>query len=214
MKFQGVEVRIVAFYNDNIPQDVVNAQKAVFDKLGLHIEQVLTKLSHPDAIDNYISNNQFDVLTIFDIDCIPLRRSTVTDAVRIVTKTNCIYGAVQNANYIEGSSDYASPAFLCFSRQTYKMIGGPSFKETSRADVGAELTYKAIENGLCVKLLKVSHVNVPLWKLSDGTMFGHGTNYENKVFHAFEIRKKHGSKKLFIEKCLEVISETEYRSSI
>jgi hypothetical protein len=214
MEFQGVEVRIVAFYNDNIPEDVVNAQKAVFDRFGVPIEQVLTPLSHPDAIDNYISNNQFDVLTIFDIDCIPLRKSTITDAISIVTKTNCIYGAIQNANYIEGSSDYASPAFLCFSRQTYKLIDRPSFKETSRADVGAELTYMAIEKGLGVKLLKVSHVNVPLWKLSDGTMFGHGTNYENKVFHAFEIRKTHGSKKLFIEKCLEVISEKEYRPSV
>lgn len=199
-------VRIVAFYKDNIPEDVVKAQKAVFDKFGVPMEQVLTPLSHPDAIDNYISNNRFDVLTIFDIDCIPLRRSIITDAIRIVTKTNCIYGAIQNANYIEGSPDYASPAFLCFSRQTYKLIGSPSFKETSRGDVGAELTYMAIENGLCVKLLKVSHVDVPLWELSDGTMFGHGTNYENKVFHAFQIRKKQGSKELFIEKCLEVLS--------
>lgn len=200
-------VRTVAFYNDNIPEDVVNAQKSVFDKFGVHIEQVLTPLSHPDAIDNYISNNRFDVLTIFDIDCIPLRESTTTNAIRIVTETNCIYGAIQNANYIKGSPDYAAPAFMCFSRQTYKLIGSPSFKETSRADVGAELTYLAMEKGLCVKLLHVSHVDVPLWKLADGTMFGHGTNYENKVFHAFEIRKNQGSKELFIEKCLEILNE-------
>lgn len=204
MKFQGIDIKTLSFYKDNIPDDIVKAQKAVFDKFGIQIEQILTTLPHPDAIDDYIQNNQFDVLIIFDIDCIPLAESTVTDAIEIVTKANCIYGAIQNANYIEGSSDYISPAFICFSRQTYELIGSPSFKETPRADVGAELTYRAIEKGLSVKLLKVSQVSVPFWKLSDGTRFGHGTNYENKVFHAFEIRKGHDSRKIFIEKCLEV----------
>jgi hypothetical protein len=207
MKDRGIEVKVVTFYKDNIPWNTVKAQKAVFDKFGIGIEQVLTHLSHPDAIDDYIEHNQFDVLIIFDIDCIPLTRSTVTDAVKIVTKADCIYGAVQNANYIEGSSDYISPAFMCLSRQTYELIGSPSFKETPRGDVGAELTFRALEKGLGVKQLKVSQVSVPLWKLSDGTAFGHGTNYENKVFHAFEIRKGHDSRRIFIEKCLEVVGE-------
>jgi hypothetical protein len=204
MKFGDADVRIVSFYNDNIPEDVVRAQKAVFDKFGIEIQQTLTHLSHAEAIDTYLANNLFDVLIIFDVDCIPLVRRAVAEAVEIVTRANCIYGAAQNANYIEGCRDYASPAFICFSRETFELIGRPSFQATARGDVGAELTFRAAQQDLDVNLLKVARVSVPLWRLTDGTMFGHGTNYEEKVFHAFEIRMSHDSRRLFIEECRKV----------
>lgn len=207
MESNGLDISIITFYNDNIPLPLVKAQKTVFDKFGIRIEQTLTHLSHPDAIDHYVKNNQFDVLIIFDIDCIPLTKDAVSEAAQIVRKNNCIYGAIQNANHIEGSADYASPAFICFSRRTFELIGSPSFKPTRRGDVGAELTYRAREENIDVKLLRVAEVNVPLWKLSDGTMFGHGTNYENKVFHAFESSKSHKSKMIFIKKCMAILSK-------
>jgi len=201
-------MKIITFYNDNIPQPVVNAQKAVFDKFRIPVEQTLTHMSHPDAIDDYIGNNQFNVLIIFDIDCIPLTKKAVTEAIEIVTETDCVYGAIQNANHVEGSADYASPAFICFSMRTFKLIGGPSFKPTRRGDVGAELTYRAREKNISVKLLRVAEVSVPLWKLSDGTSFGHGTNYDNKVFHAFESSRSHTSNMIFIKKCMEILGKS------
>jgi hypothetical protein len=204
MKFGDADVRIVSFYNDNIPEEVLSAQKAVFDKFGIKIQQVFTRLSHAEAIDTYMENNLFDVLIIFDVDCIPLVRRAVAEAVEIVTRANCIYGAAQNANHIEGCPDYASPAFICFSRETFELIGRPSFQPTTRGDVGAELTFRSAQQDLEVKLLKVARVSVPLWRLTDGTMFGHGTNYEDKVFHAFEIRMSHDSRKLFVEECRKV----------
>lgn len=205
MEPKNIDIRIVSFYNDNIPQPVVKAQKAIFDKFGLPLEQIPTRLSHPDAIDSYTGNNCFDVLIIFDIDCIPLTKNAVPETIEIVTETDCIYGAIQNANHIEGSANYASPAFICFSGKTFKLIGGPSFKPTRRGDVGAELTYRAREENVEVKLLKVAEVNVPLWKLSDGTMFGHGTNYENKVFHTFQSSRSHASNIMFMKKCMEIL---------
>ena len=207
MTSDDFDLKIATFYNNNIPQSLVKAQKAVFDKFEIPIEQILTCLPHPDAIDHYIENNQFDVLIIFDIDCIPLTKELIAEAVRVVTETDCIYGAVQNANHIEATADYASPAFMCFSRGTFKLIGSPSFKPTQRADVGAELTYRAIEENINVKFLRVAEVDVPLWKLSDGTMFGYGTNYDNKVFHSFESSKSHKSKAIFIKKCMEILSK-------
>jgi hypothetical protein len=206
MNPKDIDIKIVSFYNDNIPPPIVKAQRAVFDKFGIPIEQILTRRSHPDAIDHYIENNQFDALVLFDVDCIPLARSAVSEALEVVTETDCIYGAIQNANHIEGSDDYTSPAFMCFSMRTFKLIGSPSFKPTESGDVGAELTYRARERNIDVKLLRVAEVNVPLWRLSDGTMFGHGTNYDNKVFHAFESSKSHRSTVLFMKKCMEILN--------
>lgn len=207
MNSSNIDVSVTSFYNNNIPQPLVKAQKAVFDKFEIPIEQILTYLPHSDAIDHYIENNQFDVLIIFDIDCIPLTEKAVTEAVEIVTEADCIYGAIQNANHIEGCADYASPAFICFSARTFKLIGRPSFKPTDRGDVGAELTYNAREKNIDVRLLGIAEVAVPLWKLSNGTMFGHGTNYENKVFHAFESSKSHSAKKIFLKQCMEILAK-------
>ena len=34
-----------------------------------------------------------------------------------------------------------------------------------------------------------SEVEIPKWKFADGSMFGVGTTYENKIYHHFEGRK-------------------------
>src|SRR6266702_2664435 len=97
--------RIVSFYFANVPQSVVSAQAAVFRKFGQPIEQIRTTLDHGPAIDQYIRHSKFDVLLIFDIDCIPLNEHVVPEAIDIVANRPCLYGLRQNSNSFAGGND-------------------------------------------------------------------------------------------------------------
>ena len=88
--------------------------------------------------------------------------------------------------------DYAAPSFIAFSRKTYEELNYPSFEyfhgEAPRWDVGGEFTQRAMDKNLPIKLMYPSHVEKPLWKFADGSMFGIGTTYDNKIYHHFEAR--------------------------
>ena len=47
-----------------------------------------------------------------------------------------------------------------------------------------------------------NHVEIPKWKFKDGSMFGIGTTYENKIYHHFEGRR---ITKSFEDKCNQII---------
>jgi GR25 family glycosyltransferase involved in LPS biosynthesis len=216
--------RIVTFYQGNIPRSVVSAQAAVFKKFGQHIEQVLTHLDHGPAIDEYINRSTFDVLLIFDVDCIPLNDNVIPEAIEIVTKRPCLYGIRQNANHVPGSADYVAPAFVCFSRHTFQALGCPSFRAIrGKGDVGSQLTYRAMGGSLVqyllsrppieVRFIDVSEVVIPIWSLKDGTRYGTGTNYENKIFHAFGVGGGGLGMKLFLSKAAEIVGESTWSSS-
>src|SRR5713226_4179087 len=216
--------RIVTFYQGNIPQSVVSAQAAVFEKFGQHIEQVLTHLDHGPAIDEYIKHSTFDALLIFDVDCIPLNETVIPEAIEIVTRRPCLYGIRQNANHVPGSADYVAPAFVCFSRHTFHALGCPSFRAIrGKGDVGFQLTYRAMGGGLvryllnrppiAVRFIDVSEAAVPIWSLKDGTRYGTGTNYENKIFHAFGVGGGGLGMKLFLSKAAEIVDNSTWSSS-
>jgi hypothetical protein len=194
-------MNVASFYRANIPPDVVNAQRRVFAWFGIPLEQVLTTLSHADAVDRHLARSCAEAFVIFDVDCIPLRDDVVTEAFDLVTSHDRVYGARQNANHLSGTPDYVAPSFVAFSRRTYEELGRPSFKPTARGDVGAQLTYRATELGVEVQMLPVTNVEVPRWSLADGTRFGHGTTYGERVFHAFEVRKDPASRNLFVDRC-------------
>src|SRR5229473_1431996 len=216
--------RIVTFYQGNIPRSVVSAQAAVFEKFGQHIEQVLTHLDHGPAIDEYIKHSTFDVLLIFDIDCIPLNENVIPEAIEIVTRRPCLYGIRQNANHVPGSADYVAPAFVCFSRHTFQALGCPSFRAIrGKGDVGFQLTYRAMAESLvrhllnrptiAVRFIDVSEAAVPIWSLKDGTRYGTGTNYEHKIFHAFGVGGGGLGMKLFLSKAAEIVGNSTWSPS-
>jgi len=194
-------MKIISFYNSNIPDKVVQAQKSVFEKFGYNIEQVLTNLQHPDAIDVYLDTQDWERVAIFDIDCIPLSKEALMD-IEIISKAPVVYGAAQKASHVKGSEIYVSPAFIVFNRETFERLGKPSFVP-KRSDVGSEITYVANELKVPVVYIYPSHVQVPKWELRPGEKFGLGTTYGNKIYHAFESRMNNGN--MFIEKCCEVL---------
>lgn len=201
-------VKIVSFHNGNLNPELIEMQKKVFEHFEIPLEQIKTDFSHPAAIDWYLDKHEWDAVVIFDADCIPLNKDVVITALSCLTDNLVdVYGAAQKASHIPNSKIYCSPAFIAFTKKTYEKIGKPSFHATERGDVGEEITYKAIEKGLILKILLPKVVEKPMWELADGIMFGYGTSYRNEVYHAFESNANHHSTSRFIEKCKEIIAQ-------
>lgn len=185
---------------------MVEYQMRVFKHFGLHVNQVLHEWSHGEALNRFLNNDSWSKIAIFDIDCIPLHRNVLLDAENIVNE-GWLYGAAQKANHIKNSQVYCSPAFCCFSREAYEKAGKPTFKETTWHDVGGHFTNELIRVGYRARLLWPVDVENPVWDLEENVKFGHGTNYQNTVYHAFESRFNHESTSRFITKCKEILGE-------
>jgi hypothetical protein len=191
---------IISVYNEIIPENVVEAQRMVFEEFGETITQIKPNewAGHSIALDNHLKNNEWEYVIVFDIDCIPLKKNTVNEAREWVNNNIGLYSVAQNPNHIQGALDYASPAFIAFSRKTYEELGEPSFSAGIGWDVGGEYTHAALSRNIQIKLMYPSNVEIPKWKLKDGSIFGIGTTYDDKIYHHFESRK---STELFVAKC-------------
>lgn len=200
-----MKTRIVSFHQGNLNPNLLTAQKAVFDKFGLPLEQIKTSFSHPAAIDHFLDKEAWDVMVLFDADCIPLNGDVIQDAIEGCIDHDRIIAAAQKASHIPNSQIYASPCFMVLTKKVYEMLGRPSFHATDRGDVAEELSYAAREKGIYLDLIMPDHVETPLWPLTPEIKFGYGTNYGNKVYHAFESNANHRSTGKFIEKCREIL---------
>lgn len=202
----------VSFYNKNINPEIVEYQKKVFDHFGIDIIQFEYNVEHKHgfAVDWWLTNRWKDYgyqnIAIFDIDCIPLHRSVLHEAHDKVEQ-GFLYGAVQRANHIPQSQVYCSPAFCCFSKEAYDRAGQPTFTETTWHDVGSFFTNELIRVGHIARLIWPIHVENPVWDLTRNCKFGHGTNYDGMVYHAFESRLNGESTNRFIEKCKQILGD-------
>jgi hypothetical protein len=181
---------IVSFYNEKVPIKVIEHQRKVFEHFGQTINQIKPEIwqGHGGSIDTFLKNNDWEWVIIFDIDCIPLNNTVIPEAIDWIRSNIGLFSVAQKASHIENSIIYASPAFIGFSKNTFELLGKPSFTCTKRSDCAGELTYLAIEEGFEVKLMYPISVEKKLWPLRDGEMFGLGTNYENKIYHQFYSR--------------------------
>ena len=199
---------IITAYNDMIPSNVVDGQRKIFEKFGEKIIQIkpATWGGHAHTLDEWIKNNEWDHLIVLDIDCIPLNKDVIKNAREWVQNNIGLYSVAQNPNHIHNAVDYASPAFIAFSKKTFEELGKPSFQGSNQPpwDVGGEFTYKALEKNIPVKLMYPSEVEIPKWKFADGSMFGIGTTYENKVYHHFEGRR-FARENLFTKKVKKIL---------
>ena len=198
-----VDVGLVSFYMSNIPEEARDLQAKVFDKMGAAINQVLFTDTHAKAIDRYISENLgFKYFVIFDIDAIPLEPTAIK--LLIGNAQNCLVGTAHEASHVTPKYPFAGPECICFSTELFSKLGCPSFQQTKRGDVGAELTLIAQEKGLDVSLIWPSHVAVPKWKLGADMFTGAGTTYEDLIYHNYEARY---STKRFVAKCKEILAD-------
>lgn len=225
----------VTFYADNIDPRIPEAQKAVFEALGLTIQQVkphkweghggtidgwlrgidprcamcqLSNASYCDLCKNGVIKANYDPIIIWDIDCIPLSRVIINKLERNAS-TEIFSGVIQHASHIPNSIDYVGPACMAFTWGLYSKLGKPTFACTERSDCGGEMTHAVLDKGIDMEMFKPTHVEEPLWKLEDGSMFGKGTTFGGNegIYHAFYSRK--GNIQPFLRKCAEVIKNHE-----
>jgi len=200
---------IITFYTEKINPQVVENQKKVFDHFKVELNQIDCGrwVGHGKVIDDYLKNCniEWEYLILFDIDSIPLNDKIIPETIEWVKKNHGLFSIAQRAGHIKNSTVYAGPCFLGLSRETYELMGRPSFDKTYRSDCAGELTYSAIDKGFEVKLMYPSNVEVPMWDLEEGVRFGYGTTYDNNIYHSFESRFNNVD--MFVNKCNEILSK-------
>jgi hypothetical protein len=176
----------------NVDSNIVDYQRRCIARYlpkDWTFRQHLTEESHAASITKCVAESRDDIVIILDIDCIPLRATSLRLLKHFAAKS-ILVGAVQRANHINNDSHlYVGPFCMSFSRTVYDRLERPSFSETDRGDVGEELTYCWQNSGADVVFLWPSQVEHPLWKLSGGANFGYGTTYDDLFYHAFCIRE-------------------------
>jgi hypothetical protein len=192
-----MENKIVSFYSENLNPIIVDLQLKVFNKLSIPLEQVKFNGTHGSAIKEYLDNTEFDKIIMFDVDCIPLSKSVIEQAMNIIDD-DTIYGNAQISN----SHPYAAPSFLCFTKNLYDTSTHKSFEggyypnkkeEMVEADCSEIFVKENERRGKKVILSYPTSCIVPKWSYNGGYgypsfVYGNGTIFDNNTFHSFQIR--------------------------
>lgn len=198
---------IASVYMDNIPAEVVEAQRAVLDAFapaGFEVRQVLTARSHGAALDEIVAGADADLALILDVDCVPLNAAAIP-ALAAKAAAGALAGCVQRANHIDnGAHLYVGAFCLAVSRTLWQRLGRPSFEPTERGDVGEELTYRCEETGAAVEMLWPSRIEEPHWDLTEGRKFGVNTEYDGAFLHTFNIRSPQYQQR-FVDRCRAIL---------
>lgn len=197
--------KIYSFAHINLPKIIVDQQFKIFHKFGLKINQIINDDTHGKNLENLIKNCKSDYIVIFDVDCIPLVKN-IFDYINDDIQNYDLVGAIGCANHLNKKDIYVHPSFMFFKPQLYFDCGSPFLHEDHNNDVAQNFTRSCIKNNKKIKYWSNTNSNDYIWDLPNNTKFGHGTIYEQKVYHQFEIRKQeqHDS---FIKKCKLVLEE-------
>lgn len=200
--------KIVSFYKKGLNPDIINYQKKVFDKFEVPLLQKEFETHHHDAIEAFLKNEQWDSVSIIDIDLIPLRKDVFKIAEKIISENPVIYGNAQASN----SSAYVAPSFLNFTRFIYTKVGYTSFcggfYEDKEIDVGEGFSITAKQKNIDIQFSFPTKSLIPLWKCDHGIHhfeFGIGTYYDNNTFHCFQVRQP-DRQQIFIDECKKLLS--------
>lgn len=206
--------KIVSFVHNDLNQKIGDLQKKWFDRLEIPLEFHYFNGTHHHAIDYYLENTDWDVITLFDVDCIPLNKKCVDDVLNIVND-NTIYGNAQVSN----AYPYAAPSFLSFTRKLYetskiKTFHGGYYLNKNNVRVEADCGEIFVKDNL--KRGKKQILSYPYkaenykWKFKGDDeypafKYGNGSFFDNETFHYFEIRLVDNHQKFisFVENLLK-----------
>jgi len=208
---------IYSVYMDNIPSEVVRAQRRVVQKLmsldGFDVfEQVHLCGRQPDdqhgaTLDEAWSDGEHDTVLFMDIDAIPLDTRIMVSAC-VFAADDELFGIHARSAHIPGTGAYVHPAFLACSRALWLELGKPSFRpEPGKWDTGGAFTAAAIERGVPIRrLMPESCERLAPWSYDGvgiGTTFG--SEALGRVYHMAEARNGNQSDiDYFLQKCEEV----------
>ncbi len=209
---------------------IVKYQKKVFDFFEIEIEQVNAEKyvlhNHSESITNYINSlENWDSISIFDLDSIPTRPDAISDAIEKISSGYTIYG---NAQASQNQIPFAAPNFLNFTREVWEKTREiwNSNKNLKRdifryeetliegkkhvVDVGERFSIEHRKNGANIILAYPVHNDgVPEWEYNASGEYprfqwGNGTWFESGTFHGTEIRYEH-KQKYFFDACERIL---------
>lgn len=189
--------KIVSFYHKDLNPEIKELQKKVFDSIGINLIQSEFGGTHGSAIKNYLDNNDWDLITLFDVDCIPTDKKVFQTILDLVDDTT-IYGNAQISN----SYPYAAPSFISFTRELYEnsphknfegMFYPNEFGVQVEADCGEVFVKENIRIGNKQILSYPQKVLYKKWLYRGNDKYkpfeyGNGTTFDNNTFHSFQIR--------------------------
>ncbi|RAJ77453.1 hypothetical protein CLV59_107220 [Chitinophaga dinghuensis] len=206
---QSSFLKIFTFYNHKVNPEVPRLQKAVFDSMGMSINQVFDKSFSHGSFLNHICRNvtDTDYLIFFDVDCIPTTRNWLPMLLQDLQEPGTIAGAAQTANHLRDAQNlYVSPFFFGISTKYLRELHYPDMQMTSDMDAGQHLTETIrIQQGN-IKYWWPTDIEEEKWYLHhpEHTKFGLGTTYNNAIYHAFYSRENQSAG--FMRKCREVLA--------
>ena len=202
-----MNIEFYSFAHITLSNEILKYQSLVFNKFGYKINQVVNDKRHYENVENFIKTKNVDCIVILDIDCIPLTKNLLT-YIQEDLIDNDLVGVIGCANHLNKNDIYVHPSFMFFKPQLYFDCGSPFLHEDHNNDVAQNFTRSCIKNNKKIKYWSNTNSNDYIWDLPNNTKFGHGTVYEQKVYHQFEIRMKNQQQQ-FIDKCKEVINNSD-----
>jgi hypothetical protein len=195
--------KVASFYKSDLDLAVMDLQRKIFDVLEIPLEQVSFDDSHSEAIDRYLANTDFDSVTLFDVDCIPISKEVVEIAKRMIDD-NTIYGNAQITTYLTPpftTFPFVAPSFISFTRNLYETSPEKSFYQTQypyesgfRTDVGEAFVKANLDRGKRIILSYPVESRNYKWGFGGDDKYmpfkyGNGTRFANNTYHEFEIRE-------------------------
>lgn len=224
--------KIVTFYAVELPnvQMVIDYQKKVFNHFGSDIEQVpfTDKKPHPhsEAMTDYLLNNEWDSISIFDVDSVITSTETIERAIDIIKDKNTIYGNVQATH---NELPFAAPNFLNLTKEVWvKTLEIWDRNKDLHRDIFRYQTYYRNDKEIICDVAErfniehrkigtnivvsypVKNEGTPEWKYTGGNGYkdfewGNGTWFDSKTFHGSEIRYPH-KQQVFFDICEKILN--------
>jgi hypothetical protein len=205
-----MNILFFSVHSDDLNPEIPKYQKLVFEKFNLEIFQSVFKTvednyrQHGRQIDHVLRTTKYDYYVIFDVDCVPLNVNFYKRLVDNIQK-DILCGAIGCANHIDQNRLYVHPCFMGFSRNLYERCGSPDFEHSNIPPHYGD-TGQLFSDKCDLKYYwNVTSNDDDKWDLKPlNTKFGHGTIYENEIYHRFQIAEPI-QQQYFIDKCKSIL---------
>lgn len=204
---------IYSYASVDLDDEILFYQRKIFENIGLKINQIIGYAltdddkykEHGEYFSEIINRNTEDYFIFFDVDCIPLSIDFLKKIQNDIQDGNTLSGAIGCANHINNMELYVHSCFLGTSKKLFKDCGSPDLKFFENGDTAQRFTQICKQlNKKCI-FWNVTNSKDLIWDLIPvNKKFGHGTIYENQIYHQFEIRKQI-YQSMYIEKCKSIL---------
>lgn len=204
------KVQFYSLYWPNTDQRIVQKHFDMMSHFDIPINYVKKIINHGYWMDNVCDSSNADIIVFFDIDCVPLSREKVFDAIHWVKENKSFLGVAQVSNHIAPAEHiYAAPAFFVVYRECLERLN-TTFSDGMFNDVAERLSYRAEEIGMDYKVLYPTHYYKEppegKWRLHDKGFYGIGTVFEDTVYHLYQSRFSDNIE-LFVKHCDDIINK-------